>query len=70
MTPETLTAEQAQRKYEEMRRKAGLGPKRRKPAKPLPGASDQELYPTDQGWVDFRLARQSGRRRPSRATVA
>lgn len=60
---ETLTPEQAQRKFEEMQRKLKLR-KTRKPArKPLPGASGDELYPTDRGLVEFRLA---SARRPRR----
>jgi len=61
-----LTPEQALRKMREMQRKMNKGKK--STAKPAPGATDQELYPTDQGLVDFRLARR-GRKR-SGPTVA
>ena len=55
-----LTPEQALRKMREMQRKMNKGKK--STAKPTPGTTDQELYPTDEGRVEFRLARR-GRKR-------
>ena len=56
-----LTPEQALRKMREMQRKMSKG-KKKVTAKPSPGTTDQELYPTDEGRVEFRLARR-GRKR-------
>jgi len=64
-----MDAAEAERKMREMQEKMGKGKKRaKKPSKPAPGVNDQELYPTDSGLVDFRLARRGRRRGDS--TVA